>query len=266
MDFNGCLHLIHFVTSDEQQLKEVAKDTPLRLTNLRMLTQFEGLSFEELPSPIKLAFTKRGMGITALSDKSDPGTRFDTFERLNRGAVALSDQEVRACLYEGTLNELLRSLAANDTFTRLVKLQEKDKNNATLEELVLKFFAYKENRTAFTGNVRDFLTDWMKENHNTDREDELREAFERMVEAVWEAVGQQAVLRERTFVTPKNELEAVMVAASEVLDEHGSVRIPPAGWLDDTELAEASTAGTNTRAKLTKRIDRAKELLTPSAA
>lgn len=255
--------LIHFVPADEKQLEEIAKDSPLRLTKLRMLTQFEGLSFEDLPGPVKLAFTKRGMGVTALSDKSDPKTRFDTFERLNRGAVRLSDQEVRACLYEGSLNELLRSLAANDTFKSLVKLQEKDLSNATLEELVLKFFAYKSNRHAFSGNVRDFLTDWMRDNRNTERATDLREEFERMVEAVWEAVGRQPLLRERTNVTPKNELEAVMVAASEVLDEHGRVRIPAAGWLDDPVLAEASSAGTNTRTKLTLRINRAKELLKP---
>lgn len=255
--------LIHFASEDPLQLKEISKDTPLRLKGLRMLTQFENLLFEELPSPIKLAFTKRGIGVTALSDKSDPQTRFDTFERLNRGAVALSDQEVRACLFEGPLNDLLRELAANTDFTSLIKLKEIDQNNATLEEQVLKFFAYKNNRANFTGSVVDFLNDWMLENRNTDKIDELRADFERTVAAVRVAVGDQPFLRAKTSVTPKNELEGVLVAASEVLDEHGSLGTPKKDWPDDAELTKASTAGTNTRSKLKARIDRAKVLLTP---
>ncbi|MBX7450102.1 DUF262 domain-containing protein [Mycolicibacterium sp. 3033] len=257
--------LIHFASKDKSQQQEIAKESPLRLKGLRMLTEFDNLTFEELPSPVQLAFTKRGIGVTALSDKSDPETRFDTFERLNRGAVALSDQEVRACLNEGPLNSLLRELATNPTFKQLIKLQEKDQNNATLEEQVLKFFAYKHDRAQFTGSVRDFLNEWMAENSKTTKIDALREDFERTVAAVWVAVGKQPFLRAKTSVTPKNELEAVLVAASEVLDEYGTLGTPAAGWPDDPQLTAASTAGTNTKGKLRDRIDRAKVLLTPAA-
>jgi hypothetical protein len=161
------------------------------------------------------------------------------------------------------LNELLRDLAVNPIFEQLVNLQRKSQHNATKEELVLKFFAYKDDREAFRGSVKDFLNDWMRDYRETDRIDEFRSDFERTVESVFDAVGRKKFLRSSTPVTPQNELEAVMVAAAEVLAEYGKIGSPADGWLDDAELVEASTGATNTRTKLKDRVDRAKVLLTP---
>jgi hypothetical protein len=70
-------------------------------------------------------------------------------------------------------------------------------------------------------------------------------------------------LRSNTSITPQNELEAVMVAAAEVLEQYGELGTPRAEWLDDPQLVKASTGATNTRGKLRDRINRAKELLVP---
>lgn len=255
--------LIHFALDDEVQLKEIGKSAPLHLTGLRKLTTFEGLSYLELPGPVKLAFTKRGLGVTALSDKSDPETRFDTFERLNRGAVALSQQEVRACIYQGPLNDLLRELSDYAPYKALLKLQSKDQDNATYEELVLKFFAYRYGRDSFKGSVKTFLNQWMEDNQKTADIENLRTDFYATIDAIEMAVDKKQFLRSNTNVTPQNELEAVMVAASEVLEQHGSIGTPLAGWLDDPELVKASTGATNTNPKLRDRINRAKTLLMP---
>jgi hypothetical protein len=145
--------LIHFASSSSRALKEISKSGPLVLQGLPKLDRFNGMTFVQLPMPLQLAFTKRGLGVTALSDKSDPDTRFDTFERLNRGAVALTAQEVRACIHEGPFNELIRELAYAEPFRSLVKLQRRNEENGTREELVLKFFAYYHDRAKFDGAV-----------------------------------------------------------------------------------------------------------------
>ncbi|MEE3848970.1 DUF262 domain-containing protein [Gordonia sp. LSe1-13] len=257
--------LIHFALATEKQLSGISRDEPLTLSGMAKLTEFNSLGFDDFPGPVRLAFLKRGIGVTSLSDKSDPETRFDTFERLNRGAVALSQQEVRACLYEGTFNELVRDLAEYSNFTSLVKLKSKDQNNATMEELVLKFFAYKENRDSFKGSVKDFLNEYMKLNRvlPADEIGAKEKLFKDAVDAVYAAVGNEYFLRKSTSVTPQNELEAVLVAASDVLEQHGSTSIPAEGWLDDDKLVTASTGATNTKRKLSERIERARELLTP---
>lgn len=256
--------LIHFASKSDKQMQEIKKTAPLALTGLRKLSEFNGLTFDDLPAPIRMNFTKRGVGVTALSDKSDPQTRFDTFERLNRGAVALSDQEVRACIYEGPLNSLLRELAHTDKFSVLLKLQEADENNATREELVLKFFAYLNDRGSFKGAVGKFLNEYMEQNQNSFDVDAGRTLFLKVVEELTRVVGGQ-FLRNNTNVTPKNELEAAMVAAAEVLADTGGLTNPGPGWLNDQALVEASTGATNTSRKLTDRINRAKQLLSGSA-
>jgi hypothetical protein len=254
--------LIHFASESPDQMKEIGKEHNLVLNKLTKLSSFNGQTFSMLPAPVKLAFTKRGIGVTALSDKSDPQTRFDTFERLNRGSVELSSQEVRACIYQGSFNDLLRELANYPAFHSLVKLQKKNEENATREELVLKFFAYLNDRNSFRGAVKDFLNNYMEENRSN-----LDVAAERLrfmtVADKLAGIIDGPFLRNNTSVTPQNELEAVMVAASEVIDEHGEIKDPGPGWLDDATLVQASTGATNTRRMLQERITRARELLTP---
>jgi hypothetical protein len=200
------------------------------------------------------------MGVTALSDKSDVQARFDTFERLNRGAVALSAQEVRACIYDGPFNDLVRELASLHEFQSLVKLQSRDKDNATHEELVLKFFAYLNSRHLFSGAVRDFLNSYMETHRNDGTPNEGEVLFRAVIQELSSMI-QGPFLRANTNVTPQNELEAVMVGAAEVLRDDGRLGRPPDGWLNDSELIKASTGATNTKKKLLARIERAKELL-----
>ncbi len=134
--------LVHFVFADEQATKTISKTEPLRLEKLSKITAFEGLSYDDLPTPMQLAFNKRPLRVTALSDKSQLDVRFDLFERLNRGGILLTPQEVRACIYRGRFNNLLSDLAEDDAFKRLLKLQRGNQNDGTREEQVLKFFAY----------------------------------------------------------------------------------------------------------------------------
>lgn len=255
--------LIHFASESAEQIAQVGKSEPLRLTGLRTLETFNNLTYVDLPAAVKMTFTKRGMGVTALSDKSDPNTRFDTFERLNRGALALSPQEVRACIYEGPFNAMLRELAESAQFKLLVKLQRQNEENATREELALKFFAYLNNRDEFSGSVSTFLNDYMENHRATPELAVMRSEFEAVVGALLQITG-GALLRTSVNVTPQNELEAVMVAAAETIREHGHLGVPPRGWLDDKKLVTASTGATNTKKKLAERIARAKELLRPA--
>lgn len=256
--------LIHFASESKAQLTEIGKTNHLVLRELKKLSEFNGVAYADLPPALKFTFTKRGLGVTALSDKSDQQARFDTFERLNRGSVELSKQEVRACIYDGPFNSLLRKLAENHDFRELVKLQEKNQENATHEELVLKFFAYYHNRDAFTGAVHDFLNAYMEDNRYSFDLEVGEKRFNAVVSALKSIIG-GPLLRRNTPVTPQNELEAVMVASADVLDRTERIATPPRGWLDDPELVEASTGATNTRQKLSDRIRRATELLSPEA-
>ena len=103
--------LVHFIGTSKRLLAQVGKENPLTLKDLDKITDLNGASFESLNDDLKLYFMRRTLRVTALSDKSDLQVRFDLFERLNGGAVSLTPQEVRACIYRGKFNELLGELA-----------------------------------------------------------------------------------------------------------------------------------------------------------
>ena len=254
--------LIHFCSEAPEQIAEIGKSEPLRLKGLKKLTALNELTFTDLPTPIQLTFSKRGLGVTALSDKSDTQARFDTFERLNSGAIRLSAQEVRACIYDGRLNDLVRELADIPEYRGLVKLKSGDQDNATHEELVLKFLAYFNDRGLFSGAVKDFLNNYMESNRRGEGLNDSVELFRRVIADLSDIV-RGPFLRKNTNVTPQNQFEAVLVGAADVISEHGQLGRPPDGWLDDPELIQASTGATNTRTKLRDRIRRATELLSP---
>src|SRR5690606_37715545 len=151
--------LIHFAAGpgEDALLTSIGRPSHLRLTKLEKLRGFNDMHFSDLPMPMQLSFMKRMLRVTALSDKSDREVRYDLFERLNTGGVALSAQEVRACVYKGKFKDVVEELAGRDDFGSLLKLQKKRQSDGTREEQVLKFFAYLRNRGEFNGKVKDFL-------------------------------------------------------------------------------------------------------------
>jgi hypothetical protein len=252
--------VIHFVADPPELLESIGKTAPLRLVGLEKVSKLNGLLFADFPTPLRLTFFRRALRVTALSDKSDYHVRFDMFERLNRGGISLTAQEVRGCIFRGSFNDLLRELADNEAFRRLVKLQKQKQDDGTREELVLKFFAYLENRHVFKGAVTEFLNDYMKAATTSFEYDAGRDLFQSVVREIG-ALLPEAFVRAGYPNTPLNQLEAVMVATAELLRAGTPVQKPQPGWMNDKELVRTSTGATNTASMLGSRIKRATELL-----
>ena len=256
--------LLHFVADPEAALKVSGKPEPLRLTGLTKLTELNEKRYSDLPVSLQFAFMKRMLRVTALSDKSDPEVRFDMFERLNNGGIALTPQEVRACIYRGKFMDLVEELSADESFLSLIKLQSNNEDDGTKEELVLKTFAYLLNRDHFNGKVKDFLNTFTREVGPKLDLAELRTMFTGIVAELARVVG-GPILRKNVGWTPQNQAEAVLVAAAELYNENVARFTPKKDWLNDAELVFYSTKGTNTRNMLTGRIERAKRLLRGAA-
>lgn len=251
--------LIHFVADPLVLLGTIGREKPLRLTGLEKVSELNDLTYAELPGPLRLAFNKRALRVTALSDKSDLHARFDLFERLNTGGIALTPQEVRACIYRGPFNDLLRELAEDSAFKRLVKLQKARQDDGTREEVVLKFFAYLNAQDRFAGAVTDFLNDYMEAAMESFDVETGRALFHRVVTYLNTALSGPFIRRGYPN-TPMNQLEAVMVALGRIVSEGGTPVTPPPGWLDDPELVRSSTGATNTASMLRDRVSRARIL------
>jgi len=252
--------LIHFMSSSEAALKQVGVEAPLRLAELKKLPTFNNHRFLDLPTPIRLQFSKRSLRVTALTDKSDPEIRYEVFERLNKGGVTLSPQEVRACIYRGPFAEMLRTLADTTSFRKLVKLQPIHQNDGTREELILKFFAYTNWAGKYDGNIKGLLNSYMKEEGPKADIAECEEFFNSTVVAILK-LTQGPLLRKGYGNTPLNQLEAVMVGAGRRIRAGKQVKAKVTDWINDAELVKYSTKGTNTKASFDARNSRAEALL-----
>jgi uncharacterized protein with ParB-like and HNH nuclease domain len=259
--------LIHYVASSsedysvsknyESALSKIGMKTYLKLEELETLSEFNKKTFDDLPKTLQISFSKRALRVTALSDKSDHEVRFDMFERLNTGGIALSAQEVRDCIFRGEFANFINRLATNEKFEDLLKLQEKRKNDGTTEEQVLKFFAYLINRDQFKGNVEGFLNEFMNQSMKNFDYVWGEELFNSTVNEIHKLVGGKFT-RKGVNVTPLNQFEAVMVAIGEILSDGRKVKTPKFDWLNDAELIKHSTGATNTPSFLRARISRAK--------
>lgn len=132
------LTLVNFIGGVEARDAARLKDTPLlRLTKLEKLSALDGMTFRELPEDIRTSLEDRPVKVIVLNDKSDLQVRFDLFERLNTGGVALTDQEVRECVYRGPFMDMLSALARDEKFKKVVHLPQANWKDGTPEDYLL---------------------------------------------------------------------------------------------------------------------------------
>ena len=86
--------------------------------------------------------------------------RYEVFERLNRGAMGLNEQELRNCVYRGAFCDLLAELES-DPVWRKIKGGEKPEPRFVEREMVLRFFAFANRLGEYKGKLKSFLNDYM---------------------------------------------------------------------------------------------------------
>lgn len=263
--------LILFLSNSSEVRSRVSTKggSPLKLTGLDGLTQLNGITYFDLPRPIQLYLARQPLQVIALTDKSDKNVRFDLFSRLNTGAISLTPQEVRTAVYGGTFMSFIEKLSENENLVSLLKLQKANQQDGTTAEQVLKFFAYKNNSEHFKGAVAEFLNKYTEgvENHTSGFEftySTEETIFTETMEFLANIVG-GPFLRPSTHITPLVQFEAVTVAVGTLIQEGVTPSMPPENWMDDPALVSASSAGANTRSKLARRIERARELFSGCA-
>jgi hypothetical protein len=170
---------------------------PFKLTGLEVFHELNNKSFKELDENLQDKIRYYPIrAITILYD-SHPELKFEIFERLNTGAVPLNDMELRNCVYHGEYIELLKQLATDPDFMRLLGLKKSDQRMHDVE-LVLRFATfYHETYLKYQPPMKRFLNrDMEKYQHITKADaDELRKAFKNSVQIVKSLFGTSAFKR-----------------------------------------------------------------------
>lgn len=251
--------IVNFLGSEEIIKKNNQKGKKLKLEGLEKVNSMNGYFFEQLPKSVQFTFLTRPVRVTVLNDKSDLSVRYDLFERLNTGGVVLHPQEIRNCVYLGEFKDFLIECSKNEDFITSVKMTENSERTGSREELVLKFFAYYEDRNLFVHSVKEFLNDYMKKKTKTfNNKSKLREVFNLTFEIINNLLPNGIVRGNRTNITPLILFEAISIGVADLINENKQNLITAeklTNLLDNNELKRLTTGATNSRTKLNERIN-----------
>ncbi|WP_158322662.1 DUF262 domain-containing protein [Acidisphaera rubrifaciens] len=227
---------------------------PLKLTKLDKLKLLNGYEFSELPVDIGSLLMDRPMKVVVLNDKSDLQVRFDLFERLNTGGVALTQQEVRSCIYRGPFMDFIEKCAKSDRFLSVIRLPENRMKDGTPEDFTLRFFAFYYRYQLFDHSVKDFLNDFAKEfRYNTDT-NAMDITFEKTFSYLAKLFPDG--IKTRKGQTPVNLFEAISVGAALAITQEARPLVQnQMDWVTSSDLRSLTTGATNSRARVVGRIE-----------
>ena len=159
------------VIDGQQRLKTlinfVTNSFPLR--KLSCMPSLEGKKFRELSEEYQEKIRDFPIRTIVIDTVENPNLRYEIFERLNRGSMALNAQELRNCVYRGPFNELLGKLekdriwrAVKDGLPSLMASANDPEPRFIEREMILRFFALANRLNFYTGKLKQFLNDYMR--------------------------------------------------------------------------------------------------------
>jgi Protein of unknown function DUF262 len=236
--------------------KKLSLGGELILQELHKLKEFNGAGYASLPQHIQLHFRTRPLKVITLNDKSDKVVRYDLFERLNTGGVALTAQEIRDCVYQGQFAKHLEELAKIPDFKTVLRLTTGQQQDGTAEECVLRFFAYLHRYKQFDHSVTDFLNKFMEDSDVKFDYDANEKVFRNTFSELAKAFPKGLSRPQRRGTTPLNLFEGVAVGAALALKQNHHLVIQGVNsWLANPQLKQFTTGATNSTNAVRGRIE-----------
>ena len=121
----------------------------------------------------------------------DESSIYQIFERLNTGGVKLQPQEIRACIYHGELNELIKQLNSNSAWRNIygsIDPRMKD------QEMILRFLALHFKGQEYKKPLKGFLNNFMGANRHLKvyTNEQISMTFNSAIEVCFNCLGDKA--------------------------------------------------------------------------
>lgn len=163
-----------------------------RLNGLEVLAKHNSKKLNDLDSEERATFENYKLSTIIFKSDSDSDLKFEIFERLNTGSVALNDQELRNCIYRGDYNNLLKSLSSDLDFRQIIGIVKPESRMRDVE-LVVRFAAFFHNGyQTYISPIKRFLNKEMES---------FREIGETEKDIISKAFRQSVALTKNIFGT-----------------------------------------------------------------
>ncbi|ELA7286600.1 DUF262 domain-containing protein [Vibrio parahaemolyticus] len=111
------------------------------LSKLKMLPQFNGFSFQQLPPILQSKFEDCQLQTYIVQPPTPDVVKFYIFDRINRGGTQLNQQEMRHALHQGASTRLLYLIANSDYFS-FFGIAKSDSSRMQKEYMVLRYLTF----------------------------------------------------------------------------------------------------------------------------
>lgn len=132
------------------------------LVKLLRMSSLNGKLFKQLTTEQQEKILDEPIRTIVIDAGNNSELRYEIFERLNRGSMALNEQELRNCVYRGPFNDLLADLE-RDPYWRKVKGGAEPEWRYKEREMILRFFAFANRLPQYNGNLKAFLNEYMSQ-------------------------------------------------------------------------------------------------------
>ena len=145
-----------------------------RLAGLNEKSPYNNKTYADLEESDQAAFNKlndsvlRAFVVKQLTPNGNTSV-YHIFERLNTGGTQLVGQEIRNCVYHGEFNNLLCELNQYGNWRKIFGSEIPHKRQKDVE-LILRFFSFYENGKNYERPIKDFMSNFMRENQHLDME------------------------------------------------------------------------------------------------
>jgi Protein of unknown function DUF262 len=144
----------------------VFKGQKLEFIDCDIIKELNGKTYDNLGTALQIKLKRSFVRVEVVRKGSDPQFKYHMFKRLNTGGQLLTQQQLRNCtirLLNPKFANLIIDLSKDDHFKECIaNITQEAILGAFDQELVLRFFSFKNNRDNFKHDVADFMTEYME--------------------------------------------------------------------------------------------------------
>ena len=258
------------------------------LAGTKYLPSLEGTAWEAgqsgeltLEKAFQLFFRRARLDFEILKHPSDPKTKYDLFQRLNRGGAYANAQEVRTCsmvLADASFTQELRQIANGTDFKQLFNVSDDQHQRQKDLEYLVRMIVHSYVEYAPAMDVEEFLSSGILEVIETGRQAEVIESADWAIETLLRVGGRDALIppdERAQGIGRRFSLRALEVIAVGVIKNRTAIQTYPSAdeyiakrisdfWMNPV-AAELSSAGLRGTARIQRSVPLGAEWFNPNA-